>query len=153
MPLKFRYEGCRWPFPHRISGDGYDRLMNGLPGAPQILPAFVGAGERLAAVELRVRLRAEGRLLEPAKKRGLPPMLERVLRVVQRNPLQTVREIASLGAFQHPGSVGRRLNEMKWLGYVEQAGRRRCPLSNCMATMWRLKPDAVIPGGFDAVHV
>jgi hypothetical protein len=28
----FRYEGCYWPFPHRLTGDGYTRFMGLEPG-------------------------------------------------------------------------------------------------------------------------
>ena len=27
----YRYSGCVWPFPHRLTGDGHKRLMSPLP--------------------------------------------------------------------------------------------------------------------------
>ncbi len=142
MSLKFRYEGCRWPFPHRITGDGYDRLMNGLPGAPRVPAAFVDAMERVAAIELRKRLRAEGRLLEPSRRHVLSPLLERILRIIRDNPLKTSREIARIGAFHYPELVSRRINDLIHRGYVETGGTRRQPTTSREANTWRVTEKA-----------
>ena len=31
----YRYSGCVWPFPHRITGDGYQMLMDQLGSLPE----------------------------------------------------------------------------------------------------------------------
>lgn len=31
----YRYSGCKWPFAHRITGDGYQRLMDCLSSFPK----------------------------------------------------------------------------------------------------------------------
>jgi len=31
----YRYSGCRWPFPHRLTGDGHDKLMSALEILPE----------------------------------------------------------------------------------------------------------------------